>query len=903
MNEVFKLMGTIAINNSKANAQITETTGKAEKAGGRISSAMKKIGIAVASAFAVAKIKQFGEACVEAYKIQEEAELKLETIMKQRMGSTDKGIQSIKDYASALQNVGVVGDEVQLSGAQQLATFLNTEDALKTLMPAMNNLAVQQNGVNVSSQNMTSIANMMGKAMQGQASALTRVGITMTDAQQKMLEMGTEEERAAILAEIITDNVGNMNEVLAHTDAGKIQQMKNSFGDLQEIIGARIMPALGSMAGVASKAIASITDVFNGDKTVGQAALQMMNSIIKGITQGIPKIIDKAVDIIDNLGNGLSSNTPKLLPKVVQIVVALVKALAQNAPKLIVSGAGLILRLAEGLIKSIPSLIKQIPKVISAIVTSLKGGNSTITNTGKLFIQWLWNGIKSLVSWIGGKVLSFAKSIPQKIKAGFAGVADIGANLVKGLWNGISNMASWIKSKIQGFGKSVLDALKSFFGIHSPSKVMEEQVGKQLALGVAQGIEKNKAYAKKSAQELGQAILDAAQKKLDNYKVYNEMTLASEVSYWNEVRKHCKKGTQARIDADKQYYDAKKSLDEQLIAAEAEYQSALDATYKKIADRTTEILSSFKLFDEYLVGDAVEGSTLITNLESQVNALDSWVTEINVLKGRLGDTALFDAIEQMGVDSLAQVKAINAMSESQLQQYVALYDKQQALAKKQAETDLADEVMADMQSAYENYKATLDALGFEVDAKYKTVYESIKTYMEDSEKITSDSIDDIYDAFKNGFTDAQTTVNKTMTNIVSTIQAKLAAAVAAAQAAAAEIAAAMAGSSGTTSGTTSDTKKTKVSKHAEGGIMTKPTIFGYTPSTNTYHIGGEAGAEAIAPIEKLQGYVAQAVASQNGALIKVLMMILDAIQNKDTTVEIDGKQIAKVVNRQLGGAY
>lgn len=73
---------------------------------------------------------------------------------------------------------------------------------------------------------------------------------------------------------------------------------------------------------------------------------------------------------------------------------------------------------------------------------------------------------------------------------------SIGINLVKGLWNGISNMQSWVISKVRGFGSSVLTGLKNFFGIHSPSKVMEEQIGKNLALGVANGITKHKKHAK-----------------------------------------------------------------------------------------------------------------------------------------------------------------------------------------------------------------------------------------------------------------------------------------------------------------------------------------------------------------------------------------------------------------------
>jgi len=117
--------------------------------------------------------------------IQTEAETKLGAVMRQRMGATPEMIQSIKDLTSAQQQLGVVGDEVQLSGAQQLSTFLTTDTALSTLIPAMNNLAVQQNGVNVSSQDMVNIGNMMGKVMQGQVGALTRVCFIFNAAQKK----------------------------------------------------------------------------------------------------------------------------------------------------------------------------------------------------------------------------------------------------------------------------------------------------------------------------------------------------------------------------------------------------------------------------------------------------------------------------------------------------------------------------------------------------------------------------------------------------------------------------------------------------------------------------------------------------------------------------------------------
>lgn len=176
----------------------------------------------------------------DAYAVQIEAETKLQTVMQQRMSASEADIQSIKDLCSAQQQLGVIGDEVQLAGAQQMATFLNTRGALETLIPSMNNLVAQQKGLNATSSDTTNIANLMGKAMQGQTAALRRVGITFTEAEEKAIKYGTEQERAAALAKVITNNVGNMNAELAKTPAGKMKQFANNAGDAKEVLGGMI---------------------------------------------------------------------------------------------------------------------------------------------------------------------------------------------------------------------------------------------------------------------------------------------------------------------------------------------------------------------------------------------------------------------------------------------------------------------------------------------------------------------------------------------------------------------------------------------------------------------------------------------------------------------------------------
>ena len=239
---------------------------------------------------------------------QLEAETKLTTVMQQRMGATNQMVQSVKDLTAAQQGLGVVGDEVQMAGAQQMATFLNNSEALQTLIPAMNNLAVQQNGVAVSGENMKNIANMMGKAMQGQVSALTRVGITMTDAEQKALENGNEMERAAMLAQIITNNVGNMNEAIANTPQGMMQQMKNTWGDMEEEIGGQLYPA-----------------VYNLFNTIMQNQ-PAIESALSGAASGLSVIINVLADVVSGAvqaGSFVADNWSMISPIVYGVAAAL----------------------------------------------------------------------------------------------------------------------------------------------------------------------------------------------------------------------------------------------------------------------------------------------------------------------------------------------------------------------------------------------------------------------------------------------------------------------------------------------------------------------------------------------------------------------------------------------------
>ena len=229
------------------------------------------------------KIKESVAECTTAYQYQSEQELKLATIMRQRMGATNDEIQSIKDFASEQQKIGIYGDEIILQGAQELASFTSNTEAIKTLIPAMNNLIAQQYGYSASGQQFQSTADMMGKVLSGQTGALSRLGYVFSDEEKAMLEAGDEMQRAATLAKIITDNVGNMNEALRGTEAGRMQDLANYIGDLKEEIGGTLM----SLKSATSSLMSAITADF----------LTMVNNILKRIIPVINRIIKAFQDI------------------------------------------------------------------------------------------------------------------------------------------------------------------------------------------------------------------------------------------------------------------------------------------------------------------------------------------------------------------------------------------------------------------------------------------------------------------------------------------------------------------------------------------------------------------------------------------------------------------------------
>jgi phage-related protein len=198
-------------------------------------------------------------------------------------------------------------------------------------------------------------------------------------------------------------------------------------------------------------------------------------------------LVDASIAIIMALAEGLITALPILIEKLPIIIDKLIVAITDNLPKLLEMGIILILKLAEGLMKAIPQLIEKIPMIIASLISGFASLYSKLANVGIDLITKVRDGFVS-------KVLEFK---------------DIGINMVKGLWEGIKNSTTWLLDKIKGFGADVMNGIKDFFGIHSPSSLMEAEVGKNLGLGVASGITKSGLTIKDAFKNVIPTDLDA----------------------------------------------------------------------------------------------------------------------------------------------------------------------------------------------------------------------------------------------------------------------------------------------------------------------------------------------------------------------------------------------------------
>ena len=255
-----------------------------------------------------------------------------------------------------------------------------------------------------------------------------------------------------------------------------LQNLQTAFTGVKNNLAGEFLPSVTMMmdgvtamlSGNVDEGIAmveqGVKDFGDQLEALGPYAQVALDMVVEVINTSLPDIISCGVDVLISLIAGLGQAMPELIPTVVDIILTIVVTLVNNVDLLIDAAIKLAVGISVGLVRAIPQIASCLPEIIAAIV----------------------NGLMSAVTQ----------------------VADVGRNLIRGLWDGIVDMGSWIGEKIKGFGQNVVNSLKDFFGIHSPSTVFRDEIGKYLGLGIGAGFSESMSTVKRQMQQSLHAATD-----------------------------------------------------------------------------------------------------------------------------------------------------------------------------------------------------------------------------------------------------------------------------------------------------------------------------------------------------------------------------------------------------------
>lgn len=367
-------------------AGISKASGFASKAVSGIGNAAKGMATVVSGAAtaAAAYLVNFGRQSVDAALKAEEVTAKFQQVAKNNNWA-DEEQKSLLGLNKTLGQTGVVSAGTLKAAQAQLGTFALTADQVKTLTPALADMIANNKGYNATAQDGVQIANLLGKVMTGNATALSKYGVTMTDAQKKVLQEGSASEKAAMAAQVLEANFGGINKALAQTPQGKMTILQHEIAGLKTSVGNDLIAAFGGVGGAVIKMVQAVEPLIT-------AFFDKVASLAEKIGPPLEKVFGAVADKIGKIDFSGLSNSLGSLSGPIAAVTGLLGAAGLGGALSGLSGVPVI----GGLLSKFGGVLSGLGGPITLVIGALAGLIATSPQLRSEFGEMLKNVLASL---------------------------------------------------------------------------------------------------------------------------------------------------------------------------------------------------------------------------------------------------------------------------------------------------------------------------------------------------------------------------------------------------------------------------------------------------------------------------------------------------------------------------
>ena len=287
-------------------------------------------------------------------------------------------------------------------------------------------------------------------------------------------------------------------------------------------------------------------------------------------------------------------------------------------------------------------------------------------------------GFNNFVGGIIGFVNSAIRSISGLPKAAFVTANNFMIGLLNGLGNGYSSVINYVAS----IGRAMITTINAVLGIHSPSREMMK-VGNFVTLGLAKGIDDNAGVVEKAMDSLATAMIEKAEKAIDNRKSFKLIDVNGVYKDWQRVSQLFTRGSKQYESAVQKMEQARLAVNQKIFSLQEQYNQSLDDT-KKSVNGIANIFSKLEP-----KGSGLDSNMIIDNVNVQSQVIDDWAKDIEKLNNTGLDPRFIKELSELGIESANDIKMIASMSTAQIQTLNKAWLKKQEASQRTAVAKLA----------------------------------------------------------------------------------------------------------------------------------------------------------------------------------------------------------------------